>query len=436
MHEPSRRGATPGGRRPGPRVRGPYARGMSRRALLARLALAGIGAPTIAQALAACGSSTPAGGSDRVFRLASPDSPVTWPIFKDNPPIESGLEPERNATLRLYNYADYLGPKVLKRFEQEYADYNIKVRVSTFNDTDEALTKIRGGGVPYDIYFPSYDAIAKLVTAKLIRPLNHSYITNIDNVWPQFKNPWYDGKWRYSLPYTTYTTGIGWRNDDISADIGAMSNPYDVFWDPQYAGRLAVLDDWHTMMAMVLLRNGVTDINTTKVSHLRLMREQLLDLASKTQPKVNITMYNDMPAGQVPLAQMWSGDVVNAQYYLPKGVTPKVLSYWFPPDGAGMVDNDLMVVLRGGQNPVAAHLFIQHMLDAKNALDNFGYIGYQPPQSSLDVDKIVDLGYVPANLEAAVVRPEWFDSGYRLLELPPTADAAWHEIWQEFKAGA
>ena len=51
-----------------------------------------------------------------------------------------------------------------------------------------------------------------------------------------------------------------------------------------------------------------------------------------------------------------------------------------------MVDNDLMVVLKGGQNPVLAHLFIQHMLDTKVALANFCYIGYQPPQRSLDPD--------------------------------------------------
>ena len=45
---------------------------------------------------------------------------------------------------QLYNYADYIGPGVVKAFEKKYAAYNVKVRVSTFNDTDEALTKIRG----------------------------------------------------------------------------------------------------------------------------------------------------------------------------------------------------------------------------------------------------------------------------------------------------
>ena len=324
----------------------------------------------------------------------------------------------------------------MKAFEKKYAAYDVKVRVSTFNDTDEALTKIRAGNSGYDIYFPSYDQIAKMVSGKLIRPLNQSYVPNIANVWPEFTDPWYDGEWRYSVPYSVYTTGIGWRADRITDDIGAASNPYDVFWDPAYSSKLAVIDDWHTAMAMVALRAGITDINTTKPKDLAVIRDQLLDMQQKTQPKVTITMYNDLPAGQLDLAQMWSGDVVNAQYYLPKGVGPEVLAYWYPQDGPGMVDNDLMVVLAQGKNPVLAHLFLDFMLDTKNALDNFGYVGYQPPQTSLDAASMIADGYVPENLGTAIVKQEWFAQGYRLLELPPAADAAWHQVWQQFKAGA
>jgi spermidine/putrescine transport system substrate-binding protein len=95
-----------------------------------------------------------------------------------------------------------------------------------------------------------------------------------------------------------------------------------------------------------------------------------------------------------------------------------------------------MVLLSQGKSPILAHHFVNFMLRAKNALANFGYIGYQPPQVSLDETKIVSKGYVPANIGTAVVKQEWFDLGYRLLELPPAADAAWHQIWQQFKAGA
>ncbi len=415
-------------------------RPIDRRAFLGRMSLAALGGPALLEALAACSSDTPGvtkpgSTSSPAFTIASPSTPVTWPV-DEAALIADALEPEKGATLKLYNYADYIGPGVVKAFEKKYAAYNVKVRVSTFNDTDEALTKIRAGKSGFDLYFPSYDQIAKMVTAKLIRPLNHSYIPNIANVWPEFTDPWYDGKWNYTVPYTVYTTGIGWRADKVNIDVASMPNPYDVFWDTELARKIAVIDDWHTAMAMVALRGGITDINTTKPKDIAKIQALMLDMQQKTNPKVTITMYNDLPAGQLNLCQMWSGDVVNAQYYLPKGVSTDVLAYWFPPDGKGMVDNDLMVILSQGQNPVLAHLFVNFMLDTKNALKNFGYIGYQPPQTSLTPEQTVSDGYVPANLTTAVVRKEWFGAGYRLLELPPVADAAWHQVWQRFKAGA
>ena len=64
-----------------------------------------------------------------------------------------------------------------------------------------------------------------------------------------FTNPWYDQEWRYTVPYTVYTTGIGWRTDQVPEDIGALSNPYDSLWDPKYKNKTAVIDDWHTAMA-------------------------------------------------------------------------------------------------------------------------------------------------------------------------------------------
>ncbi len=147
--------------------------------------------------------------------------------------------------------------------------------MSTFNDTDEAITKIRGGNVDYDIFFPSYDQISRLVNGGLVRSLNHSYIPNIKNVWPFFTNPWYDQEWRYTVPYTVYTTGIGWRNDQVPADIGALKNPYESLWDPAYKNKTAVIDDWHTAMAMVLLKLGITDVNTSSADDLKKLGEQL-----------------------------------------------------------------------------------------------------------------------------------------------------------------
>ncbi len=411
--------------------RASLARGLSRRTLL-KAALAGIAMPGMAGLLSACGNASgtsPGGVKETIPR---PDKPVKWPISTKNPPIKSGLMPEKGSTLRIYNYADFMSPGVIKAFEKEFG---VDVRLSTFNDADEALTKVASGDLQFDIYLPSYDSLGRLVQADLLRPLNHDYIPNIANVWPAFLDPWYDQGWEYSVPYTVYTTGIGWRTDLISEDIGALDNPYDALWDPQYSGDLAVIDDFHTTMAMVLLRNGIYDLNTTSSDDIALIRTQLLDLRKQTKPRVTVSMYTDLPAGQFGLSEMWSGDIVNAQYYLPKGQSADILRFWFPSDGRGMVDNDLLVVLAQGQNPVAAHFFINYLLDDANSIENFGFTGYQPPLTSISPESLVKDGYLPDNIASATVLESYFKDGLRLLQLPAATDTEWHQVWQEFKAG-
>ncbi|MDQ4005929.1 MAG: spermidine/putrescine ABC transporter substrate-binding protein, partial [Actinomycetota bacterium] len=56
--------------------------------------------------LACAERNPPGGGTDRVL-IGSPDNPVTHPILDDNPPIESGLEPEPGP-LRVYNWDEYV----------------------------------------------------------------------------------------------------------------------------------------------------------------------------------------------------------------------------------------------------------------------------------------------------------------------------------------
>jgi spermidine/putrescine transport system substrate-binding protein len=403
--------------------------GPSRRQFLQHAALLAAGTPALAVVLDGC-SDAEQSDPEPNLTIAAPDKPVTWDIPVDNTPISAGLGPEKDATLHVYSYSDYIAPEALRTFE---TTYGAKVKVSTFNNTDEALAKIQRGDVDYDIYTPSYDQIGRLAVGGLLRPLSHSYLPNIKNLWPVFSNPWYDREWRYSVPYTVYTTGIGWRTDQVRADIAALENPYAALWDPAYKNKTAVIDDWHTAMAMVLLKIGITDVNTSSAEDLQKVEAALSELRTSTAPTVSVTMFGDLPAGLISVAQMWSGDIINAKNFLPEGVSPDILRYWFPADGKGLVENDLLVNLRGGKNPVLAHLFINHMLEPKIAKLNFAAIAYQPPQVSLDPDSLVADGFIPANLTPAIVRPEYFDVGYRVLELDPANDAAWHSIWRAFK---
>jgi spermidine/putrescine transport system substrate-binding protein len=414
----------------------PPGAGLSRRSLLSYSALATVLGPT----LAGCARDQPlgagkAGASPTPLRIASPTNPQIWPITDDNPAIAAGLGPERNATLQVYNYADYLAPAAVKSFEKKYRQYNVKVKVSTFNDSNEALAKIRGGAVPFDIYFPSYDAIGKLATTGLLRPLNHDYLPGIINLWPEFQNPFYDSGWRYSIPYMVYTTGIAWRTDRVREDIGARKNPWDVFWDRQYSGKLSVLDDYRETISLALLRsNG--DVNTSNRTTLAEAQADLLELTRTTHPTVTVNAYSDLPGGRFAVSHVWSGDAVNMPYYLPKRSDPADLRYWFPADGRGLVNNDLAVLLRSGRNPVLGHLFLEHLLDPEVALANLSATGYQPPQNTMTAEKLVAEEYIPRNLQSAAVLPGSFETGLRTLELPPETDAQWQAVWQRFKAGA
>ena len=430
---------------PDPLVR----RGPSRRGVLGLAALAGaslltgcaLERPTPGLPVGGGSSGTGAGATGGsgsgtpTLTAASPQNPVRWPVLTGNAPIAAGLAPEKDATLQLYNYVDYINPDVITSFEKKYQSVGVKVVVSTFNDTNESLAKIRSGGT-YDVYFPSYDQIGKLALAGLVRPLQHTYLPNITNVWPQFTDPWYDQGWQYTVPYVTYTTGIGWRSDRVREDIGARANPYDVFWDPQYAGRIAVLDDYREVISMAILHAGGTDINTGDDAVLAKVRDDLAAMAKATRPQVTITDYTAIPEGKLDISQAWSGDMIAAQGYLPQGTDASVLRYWFPTDGKGLVNNDLMVVLSGGKNPVLAHLFLDHLLDDAVAKENFGFVGYQPPLNSLDPSRLVADGYAPQSLAAATVLPSYFETGYRSLELTPEAEAKWQDTWTRFKAGA
>src|SRR5215475_11701967 len=112
--------------------------GVSRRAFLRRGAGAGIvlGSGGLGSLLAACSSASQSTTAviNAAKALPRPDHPVTWPLYVSNKPIKSGLKPEKNATLKIYNWVAYVNPQSLKDFGKKY---NCKVEVTTFNNMTE-----------------------------------------------------------------------------------------------------------------------------------------------------------------------------------------------------------------------------------------------------------------------------------------------------------
>jgi spermidine/putrescine transport system substrate-binding protein len=365
--------------------------------------------------------------------LARRDYPVTLPKIGE---AVKGGDPEKGGELQVYNYSDYLNPAILKAFGKQEG---VSVRVTTFDNLDEAFTKLSTGGLEFDVIFTSPDRLSQLVGRKLIQPLNWDLIPNLEkNAWPELHSPFYDVGPRYSIPYTVYTTGIGYRNDKLGKfDPAKLDNPWDAFWQAgAFKGRVGILDDSREALGMALMRRGVADLNTEIPALLEQASADLQELNSSVRVKVSINEYESLPNGRMWMHQSWSGDLISAVIsYLPEGTPPTVLSYWYQKTG-GPIFNDCVVVGAKATKPVMAHRFLNYLLDPKVAYENFtGYVGYQPPLTAIDAQKLFDDGLLPQNLANTVVTHEDYANGNAYLTLSAKGRKLWDDSWTAFRNG-
>jgi spermidine/putrescine transport system substrate-binding protein len=384
--------------------------------------------------LEACGSAGPGSSATTTSHgipLPRPRHPVTWPVFKDNPQLKSGLQPEKNATLRIFNWVAYINEAVVKNFCKKY---NCKYQITTFENMDEAMAKLRSGQVNFDVFFPTIDVMGQLVYGKMIQPINHSYVPNITQAWPDFTDPFYDGKWQYTVPYTIYTTGMAWRKDHVPENPYTMANPWAMPWQGKYRNKVAILDDSREGISLGLMKNGIFNLNTTNPGQIRAAGNTLVDLAHLTNVHIDNNDYTEVPGGQIWIHHAWSGDIASSQYYMQKGVPVDVVGYWFPTDGRGPVGNDLITVLRTAQNPVLGHLFQNYLLDLNNAIENYSYTGYMQPLTGITPQRLVQEKLLPKTLMSTTVLPSYFRRGVMELQLPVTALSQWEQAWLQVKS--
>jgi spermidine/putrescine transport system substrate-binding protein len=400
----------------------PRTRHVTRRSFLrgAGAGLAALGTGTLLEACA------PALAGSGAVPLPRPGNPVKWPVFSDNAAIASHQEQEEGATLQVYTWVAYINQDVVNSFAKKY---KCKVQVTTFNTMNEALSKLRSG-LSYDVLVgATVDTLGQLIEDQQVQPLNHSYIPNITQAWPDFADPYYDRGWQYTVPYTIYTTGISWRKDLVSENPYTMKNPWSLLWNPKYKGKTAILDDYRESLSLGLMKNGIYDLNTTDRGQITRSRRALEELTSAVNVRIDNNDYTEVPTAETWIHHAWSGDMATAAYYMPKGVSVDTVGYWFPADGRGPVANDTNVVLRSAAHPVLAHHFLNYFLDLPNVLNNISFNGYMQPLTGVTPQVLVKEQILPKALLSTVVLPSYFRRGVSELQLPVDADALWQQAW-------
>jgi spermidine/putrescine transport system substrate-binding protein len=369
------------------------------------------------------------------IQLARPDFPVKLPLWED--PIKSGLQPETSGTFNLFNYDNYIDKKLVDEFGKKYG---VKTQITVFDSMDQAITKLASHSVDVDVTDITPDRISQAVAGKLIQPINLDYIPNLKaNIWPSLHSPFYDVGSQYTVPYVTYTTGIGWRDDKIKEDIPNMENPWEIFWKSEkYNGYVGVLDDSRESLAMAMHYRKFYDVNTEDPKIINRALADLKALIPICNPKINITEYQTLPKGESWLHQVWSGDMLSAFFaYLPAGYDGSSLRFWSPPVGKGNCQNDCWAIVAGTKKPVLSHLWLNYLLDKDFAYNNFtGFNGYQPPQVSITADDLIAKKVIPENLRTAIFSSDAFGpKSMQLCALTPKGLALWQKAYAKFNAG-
>ena len=406
---------------------------LDRRAFLRRAALAVAGLPAAGVLLAACSSDPP------------PPTPSTTGAIGAGglgPTFQSGRPIERGTVLRVYEWKDYLARDVLRSFERRFGADHVTVEVDSFSHVDEAIALLADPATEYDVFFPTVDALDGLIAARLLRPLDHNQLPNLGNLWPWFRSadgPFYDPGARYTVPYTVYASGIGWRDDRVAPSDApdALAEPFDVFWNPRYRGRVGMYDDDVEALSLALQRRGVTDLRAATDVDLAGAAADLETAVREVGVEFTADgAWDGLPDGEFSIHQAWSGDILTARRYAEaEGYPERVdrLRYWSPPTGK-VVGCDLMAICARGRNAELAHAFLDHLLQVDVGMTNFAWNGYQPPLSVLTREAFEDPSFawsdaVPPNLRDTILSEDAFASGQMLVGFGPGERARWLAQW-------
>lgn len=380
-------------------------RRITRRELLERIAKVG-SATALAPVIAACTSAaTPSPAASRAGGTSP--SPAGG-----SPAPSAAASPE--SELFIYNWTDYLADEVIESFETEYG---VSVRQDFFSNTEEAYAKLGNDGGGYDISFPISVDIPDFIARGAIVELDKSLLTNIGNLGQEWSDPGYDPGNRYSVPYMWWTTGVGYDSSIISEELTSSK----ALWDERWAQHISMLDDFQEVFGLTLIQLGYS-ANTDSTAEL----DEALALLKQQKPLVRT--YSTDTIATLTSGDVWIGHIWGADRFAIQEVNENVV-YYIPEEG-GIKGSDTVAIFSGAEHPIAAHLFINHLLDAENSAANTNLIYYMGPNAA--AKEFID----PAILEDPTINPdqEIVDRLEELLDLDDALRDEYLSRWQELRA--
>ena len=376
-----------------------------------RRAALGIGG--LALLAAACGGSTNAGGGGGA--ASQPTDALK------GKPIEDELV--------IYNWSEYDDPSTYKKFEElpDESAAGLKTHETYYSSNDELLAKLHAGGTGYDIVVPSQNAVGELIQEGGLMKLDFNLIPNIKNLDPKFRKPTFDPTGEFHVIKDFGITMFFYQNTIVkpATEPKTMKDFYELLNANVSKGRTNVLDGAEEVVPLAAMALGYS-ANTDDQAELDDTQKFLISIRKGVTTISSFGYINDASAGKIILSQGWNGDVRRILKARKKqGDITAVL-----PTGKSEVWADSWCVPATAPHPVAAHAWINFLLEPTTAVTEMEYHSYPIPMPTAIDQMPADVKNDPLfNVPAS-----YTDNYEYVLNPNPQLVNARTKIYQQFKA--
>lgn len=301
---------------------------------------------------------------------------------------------DREHTLKVYNWADYIDEDVLTEFQEWYKEQTgeeVEVIYQLFDINEIMLAKIERGKEDFDVVCPSEYIIERMLRNDLLLPIDKDFGTTpnyIDsNISPYIIDRFnmIDGSGKnandYAVGYMWGTTGLLYNTKYVTAEQAAS---WSVLHNEQFRKKIFIKDAFRDVYGPILVYLKRDAIDRGEVT----MDEVMYDASDESIALVEgfLKQAKQLVAGweadfgkemmtkeKAYINLTWSGDAVWAiEEAADVGVT---LDYYVPDEGSN-VWFDGWVIPKYAKNIKAARYFINFMCRSDIALRNMDAIGY------------------------------------------------------------
>lgn len=316
--------------------------------------------------------------------------------------------------LHIYNWADYLKPELVQRFEQENG---CKVVIDTFDSNEAMYAKLKAGASGYDLIFPSSYMVKIMFNQDMLQPINHNLVPNLVNIDSEYLKIAMDREMHHSVPYMLTNTGLAYLKSKVS-DFKASWSMLD---RPDLKGRMTMLNDMRETIGAALKSLGFS-LNTLDERELAAARDVVIRWKKNLAKFENEQYKTGLASGEFLLVHGYSGDILQVQ------AENEDIAFAVPEEGTSISCDD-MVIPKDAKNAELAHKFINFLHDPNVAAENTVFISYLCPNRASYQFLNEDILQNPA----VFLKPEIQEKCEVIDDLGEN-NAKYTKIWDEIKA--